>query len=375
MPPAIQVRQGHSHAQDEVQAVRELAEQIGREQEQIVLFFCSSNYDMPKLGRALKAGFPGLVIGCSSSGQIGPGGYMKGGISAASFQGGRLRARTYLIDDLKAGAGTVKAMASDIRQRAVVLAQGWKRFGFLLVDGLSLAEEWLTSEIYTQIGSIPIVGASAGDDLAFEKTWVYHEGLFLDASATFSLFETDLPFQTFKFQHFVPTDTKLVITEAQPEKRLVTEINGLPAAEAYASAIGKSVRELNAQVFSKHPLLLRLGEDHYIRSIKNLEADLSLSFLCAIEVGMVLSAGQGVDIMQAVDNAFATLHKSIADPSVVIGFDCILRRIEMEEDCLDRAVGQALARNRVFGFSTYGEQFNALHVNQTFTGIAIGGQP
>ena len=27
------------------------------------------------------------------------------------------------------------------------------------------------------------------------------------------------------------------------------------------------------------------------------------------------------------------------------------------------------------GFSTYGEQFGAMHVNQTFTGIAIGRGP
>ena len=36
----------------------------------------------------------------------------------------------------------------------------------------------------------------------------------------------------------------------------------------------------------------------------------------------------------------------------------------------------ALERNNVIGFATYGEQFNAMHVNQTFTGVAIGsGKP
>jgi len=27
----------------------------------------------------------------------------------------------------------------------------------------------------------------------------------------------------------------------------------------------------------------------------------------------------------------------------------------------------------VIGFNTYGEQFNGMHLNQTFTGVAIGG--
>jgi hypothetical protein len=30
-----------------------------------------------------------------------------------------------------------------------------------------------------------------------------------------------------------------------------------------------------------------------------------------------------------------------------------------------------MANNRVVGFSTYGEQINSMHVNQTMTGVAI----
>jgi hypothetical protein len=30
-----------------------------------------------------------------------------------------------------------------------------------------------------------------------------------------------------------------------------------------------------------------------------------------------------------------------------------------------------LQRHRVLGFSTYGEQLNSMHVNQTMTGVAI----
>ena len=34
--------------------------------------------------------------------------------------------------------------------------------------------------------------------------------------------------------------------------------------------------------------------------------------------------------------------------------------------------GELLAENQVVGFTTYGEQFNGMHVNQTFTGVALG---
>jgi hypothetical protein len=44
----------------------------------------------------------------------------------------------------------------------------------------------------------------------------------------------------------------------------------------------------------------------------------------------------------------------------------------MEQKQIKHLVSKVLARNNVIGFCTYGEQFNAMHVNQTFTGVAIG---
>ncbi len=34
-------------------------------------------------------------------------------------------------------------------------------------------------------------------------------------------------------------------------------------------------------------------------------------------------------------------------------------------------ISHILRDNRVVGFSTYGEQINSMHVNQTLTGVAI----
>ena len=37
------------------------------------------------------------------------------------------------------------------------------------------------------------------------------------------------------------------------------------------------------------------------------------------------------------------------------------------------AMGDVLARHGVVGFCTYGEQWNSVHLNQTFTGLVLGG--
>ena len=58
-------------------------------------------------------------------------------------------------------------------------------------------------------------------------------------------------------------------------------------------------------------------------------------------------------------------------PEAIIGCDCILRRLEAQHTQGLREMSRLMARHRVVGFSTYGEQFHAVHVNQTFTGVAI----
>lgn len=44
---------------------------------------------------------------------------------------------------------------------------------------------------------------------------------------------------------------------------------------------------------------------------------------------------------------------------------------EMSRGLKDR-VGEVFCRNNTVGFSTYGEQFHGVHVNQTLTGVAFG---
>jgi hypothetical protein len=53
--------------------------------------------------------------------------------------------------------------------------------------------------------------------------------------------------------------------------------------------------------------------------------------------------------------------------------DCILRNLEATRTGQKEALGELFRRNNAVGFSTYGEQFGGVHINQTLTGIAIGG--
>jgi hypothetical protein len=220
---ALKSKIGSSFASDAKKAVKELYEQINQPHMDGVIFFCSSGFDLGQLGECLNQTFPCPVIGCTTAGELTSSGYHEGTLVGASLGGdsdtGSLMLHSRLLSPLKKlTVEDFNAMASSLEEKLVFSStfNSNDMFGLLLVDGMSMQEETTIAHLYKGFRGLPIVGGSAGDDLSFQNTHVYHNGQFHCDAAIFTLFETTLPFITFKTQHFVPTDKKLVITEADP---------------------------------------------------------------------------------------------------------------------------------------------------------------
>ena len=366
----LRVLRGSSTAADERAAVGELRQQISMPERELAVFFCSSKYDLAKLAAELRNTFPGTMIGCTTAGQLSEKGFLKEGITMASLAGD-LAATPYLID-LDNWERDLLAISSEVAAAKRANEQ-CRLFGLLLIDGLACMEERIVAELYRYLPQVPIVGGSAGDDLKFQATHVFARGEFHSRRAVFTLFRTKLPFATFKFEHFASDGQSLVVTESNPHRRVIYELNGEPAAEVYAATLGLTVDQLNSQVFSRHPLVLEMGGEVFIRSLQKVHPDGSLALYCAIENGVVLSLGQPVDPIGVAKAAFQRIKVKVGQPALIIGCDCILRRLEFEQTGLAIPINQLMTENGVIGFSTYGEQYDGIHVNQTFTGIAIGG--
>jgi hypothetical protein len=222
------------------------------------------------------------------------------------------------------------------------------------------------------LGDTPLVGGSAGDDLNFGRTWVLYGGRFISNAATLMLVATPRRFSVFKTEHFLQTDRKVVVTGADPANRVVTEINGEPAAFEYARIVGVNAGPLTPRTFAAHPLMVRVGGQYHVRAIQKVNADNSLTFFCAIDEGLVLTVAESVDVVQDLENLFVRIGHEVRELDLIIGCDCVLRNLEIEQRAQKHVVSELFMRNGVIGFCTYGEQFNSMHVNQTFTGIAIG---
>ncbi|MFN0150154.1 MAG: nitric oxide-sensing protein NosP [bacterium] len=372
------VRKGSSRSLDPVVAARELSEAVADPEASLVVFYCSPMYDLHALGREIASRFRGIqVVGCTTAGEITPAGYLQGSLTGVSIGGPGLRAASGRIGSLAdfkfaRGAALGESLLNELSRTGAV-PTGKTAFGFLLVDGLSMQEEALVSSLYRSLGDIPLFGGSAGDGTRFQQTYIYHDGAFHADSAVFTVVETDYPFLVFKTQHFVSGAEKMVVTEANPSQRVVTEINGEPAGREYARMVGLEVDKLTPMIFSAHPVVVTIGGETYVRSIQKVNEDESLTFFCAIEKGIVLTVARGVDLVENLEEAFQSVREQIGPPQLILGCDCILRNLEADQRGLLDKIGALMQANNVIGFATYGEQYNAMHVNQTFTGVAIGG--
>ena len=371
------VRKGTSQTHDADVAAQELFDALYQPNIKLAVFYCAPSYDLPALAIALRSRFKDIpLIGCTTAGEITPLGYLSGALTGLSIAAPGMDVVTNLIRldplDTAATAAQVEAMLVTMGPRDGLAPSATDTFGFLLIDGLAMQEELVVSCVHQHLHGIDLIGGSAADEVTFGATYLYHGGQFHQNVALLSLVRSDLPFVAFRTQHFVKSDTRMVVTGADPARRVVTEINGLPAAREFARLLNLDITELTPMTFATYPVVVRVGGQYFVRSIGKVNDDESLQFFCAIDEGIVLTIAKGVDMVENLQQAFDQVRAAIGVPDLVLGCDCVLRRLETERSGIKEAIGQIFRDNNVVGFATYGEQFNAMHVNQTFTGIAIG---
>lgn len=357
-------------------AAAELVRGLGARDPTLVLFFGAPRFAVPAFTEPLEAAFPrSRVIGCTSAGEIGPDGYADDSVTAVAFERSDFHCAADVLgqlDQLEMSRAT--AFAVDLADRLAAEGRnlGEDVFGFMLIDGLSTCEELVASCIGNALDGVPLFGGSAADTLAFRHTAVFARGRFHDNAAVLVLLETKHRFRVFRSQNFVAGERKLVVTDADAQRRLVREFNAAPAVEEYARVNELAVAELGPAVFATHPLVVKLGGAEYVRAVQQAHADGSLSFYAKVDEGLVLTTADERDVLDNLQGLFDELRRQLGPPLLVIAFDSVLRRLHLAQSGTLSLASQLMRDNAVVGFNTFGEQFASMHVNQTFTGVAIG---
>ncbi len=371
-PDTAIVARAHVRA-DAPDAPEQLLRALGPGPFAVVFLFLSPLADLSVILPRLQAGLPDTpVAGCTTAGEISEEGYTEGEIVAVGLCARHFGADVMLVPDLTR-IDRQELIGRLIRSRQGLAADHphWgHEFAFLMVDGLSTREDELTAALALGMGPVPLFGGSAGDGTRFRETFVLHDGRALRNAAALTMIRSDCRVRVFNLDHLMPTENRMVVTEADPRTRSVRQINGEPAAQEYARLLGKDPGQLTTFTFAAHPVVVRVGGSHHVRSIQQVAENGDLIFFSAIDEGLVLTLAEPQDMVLHLKRELARLAADKA-PVAILAADCILRRMEALEKQKTRAVSALLRQHRVVGFSTYGEQLNSMHVNQTMTGVAI----
>ena len=346
----------------------------------LTVVFASTMYDLATLGAELAARGVERVIGASTGRVIGANGFEPDGMTGFHLPAGRFATADTLLEDV-AGMGLPELRAR-VHQVRTELNQGpggslEHRFALLLVDAESRCEERLAAVLGMELNGVPLIGGSAGD-LYFNplghppgSTRLLYHGGAKRGAAILCLVATTSPVVAYCHNHYVPSDKKLVITDADPARRVVREIDGRPALAVYAAACGFRKPPRESGDFAPFPLMIRIGGHYYARGMQRIYPDGALEFACALEPGLVVALAKPGDMIASLDGLFATMRRQIGAPELVIGVDCAARTAYMERQGLTKGIESRLRDHAVTGFSSLGEQFNTMHANNSFTCLGI----
>ena len=354
-----------------------LTKGLGQRNAAAVLFFASASYQPAELAGPLTSRFPGAtVIGCSTAGEFTDEITNTGGIAAIALPQGVVTtcaaALGDLSEDVAAGADAAVQRIEAELGTALRDLNPTRHVGFVLIDGLHGCEELVNERLGNAAPLLSIVGGSAGDDLAFDHTWVSVGDQVSTHGVAIMICATGVPFRVVKTCSFRPTGKILQITKADVPNRTVLEFDGRPAADAYADAVGMPTDSLDASVWMEHPVGLMIDGQPWIRSPQAVTPEGGVKFYAQILEGMEVEVMDAGDLVGETAAAVASARADLGGhASGAIWFNCILRRLEVDAKQLSEPFLAALGETPAAGFHTYGETWLG-HVNQTLTGVVFG---
>jgi hypothetical protein len=343
------------------------AKLLGFETKMLIFFASREGYDPHEISAEMQSAFPGAVVyGGSSHAELHNGKTLTGSVTAMAFDSETIiDAKAEILENLSAGIGTDAAFASfDAHFKIPMATADYQEYGgFILIDGLSMKEE----EIMSNVGSctnIMFTGGSASDALKFDRTYVYANGKAYTDAALLAVFKTVKGVGFIKTQSVDILDTVFTITKADTEKRMVLELDNKPAAVRYAEALGVTRADIEPQLFA-NPVGLVIDNDVYIRSCLKSEGD-ALVFYCNIHEDAQVHLLRIRDVIPDTKKAVDDKVKELGAISGLIDFRCVLRTIQLNNEGKTDDYAGIFGDIPAIGFSTYGEELLG-HINQTST--------
>ncbi len=370
----LNIKNTNASGPDASSVVEKAVNSIKQDETKLVIFFASTKYDFNEVSKLFKDNFQDIdVIGCTTAGEIGPDGFVEGNISAISIAADDFETSTYVMKNIK----TKSMMArNDLIKTAekigIKTSDSENGFIITLIDGMQASEEKVMNAIASSFTNFPLVGGSAGDDLNFQQTFVSANGDVYTDAAVITFVRTSKKFFLYKENIYVPTDIEFKVTGIDISRRAITELNGKPAAEEYAKALGVSVEDLPNH-FMRNPLGRVILDNIFITAPREIIDNNGIAFYSLTLKDTIVKLLKPINAVEEARKTVQAIKQNLPDCKGVILFNCILRYLQFKNENICKEVSDEFAGcGSICGFSTYGEQLNNLQVSQTLTLIAFG---
>ena len=367
----ISIKSVFSTKTSEKEAVSDIKGQLNCYSPKIVIFFASSDFDQDSLCNMMQEAFKdSIVFGCSTAGEIVSGELLKNSVVAMAFNSNIVSdAKVEVIEHIKKDINLEAAFASfeNYYNESLYTMDTTKYVGIVLIDGLCMKEEMIMDLIGNRT-NISFVGASAGDNFKFLKTFVYANGNSYTDSAVLVMLKinNNAKFNIIKTQSFKVMESILIANKVNEETREDFEFNNKPAVLAYAEAVGSANNEDLSKYFATNPVGLLVGEnDLFVRSPQRIKGT-SILFYCNILKGMEVRLLKSTNIIEDTKKAIENNINEFGRIDGIINFNCIERTLELKKKNFEKQYAEIFKNIPTIGFSTYGEEFIG-HLNQTAT--------
>lgn len=395
---AIQIGIGLSTGRDLIAAAKEAASRASKniqtQKVDLALVFSSIEFAHPDVLKTI-AGFLGPVpiIGCSSAALISNQGIIKYGLIMMLLS---------ISEDAYFTTACVKEITSESSAGAGEelgdkLLYGFKNvprdLSVIFSDGLIQDGSGLIWGIQERLGaSFPLVGASASDNLSFQKTYLYFNQEIFSGGACGMLLGGRLNFGLGIKHGWKPLGKPRRVTKSK--NNIVNEIDNLPAAKIYEEYFAKDMAELKKDlrhISILYPIGIYLpGEEEYLlRNISSIEEDGSLIFQGNVPEGsqIRLMIGTKESCLAATQQAAQEVKRGLLGRPLnfalvfesVSRYMLLGRQANQELEIIQAQIGKDTP---IIGIYTFGEQAPLRSIsylgrtyfhNQTVTILGIGG--
>ena len=325
------------------------------------------------------------VLGCTTHGEIGPGGPLDGSVTVAVIGG--------------TGFTVTSAIAQQVsgrqREAGVELARAVNRADrrpyralLMLTDGMIRDQETILRGCYSVLGaSVPLFGGAAADGWRMTGTYVMADGKVLTDAVAAVMIESDAPLAVAVRHGWRRLGTPMIVTGS--ENGRVLTLDDRPALDVYLERLGASAdayTDVNAFVDFALPRPIGVQRRSGVEA-RNVSTEIDLA-------GRTIGGGSSIDlggltwvmegdeesILAAADAACRDVREALdgREPIGMLTFSCAALRAVLGDEGIRKEgahLEEAAAGVPFAGFYTYGEiarvrGIDGFH-NQTLVVLAL----